>query len=396
MCCKRDILVLSGVRTAIGAFGGSLKDLAPSELGGRIVAEAIRRSGVDPAAIQQGFLGNILQTEPRDAYLSRYCCLKGGMSHASMAMGVNRLCGSGLQAVVSAAQQIELGEAEFTLGGGVESMTRAGHLVPGARWGARMGDLRMLDMLMGTLNDPFSSAHIGMTAETLAAKWGITREEQDAFALESHRRAALAIAEGRFRDQILPIEQSTRKGTVVFDRDEHVRGDVTLAGLAALRPAFLAEGGTVTPGNASGINDGAAALVLAEAKAAARAGATPLARVAGWGLGGVDPALMGEGPIPAVKAALAFAGLKLSDIDVIESNEAFAAQALAVSRGLELDPARTNINGGAIALGHPIGATGAILAVKAIHELNRTRGRYALATLCIGGGQGIAAIFERV
>jgi acetyl-CoA C-acetyltransferase len=317
------------------------------------------------------------------------------MSHNSVAMGVNRLCGSGLQAVISAAQQIELGEAEFTLGGGAESMTRAAYLVPAARWGARMGDSRMIDLMAGVLTDPFSGIHMGITAENLAAKWGITREEQDAYAVESHRRAAAATAEGRFKDQILPIEVTTRKGTANFDRDEHVRAGLTMADLAPLRAAFKTDG-TVTAGNASGINDGAAALVLAEAGAAARAGATPLARVVGWGLGGVDPAFMGEGPIPAVKAALAFAGLKLADMDVIEANEAFAAQAIAVNRGLHLDPAKTNINGGAIALGHPVGASGAMVAVKAIHELNRTRGRYALATLCIGGGQGIAAIFERV
>ncbi len=396
MGVKRDILVLSGVRTAIGDFNGGLKDFSPTELGQRVVREAIRRAGIDPAAVQQGFMGHVVHTEPKDLYVSRVSCVDGGMSHASMAMGVNRLCGSGLQAVVSAAQQIELGEAEFTLGGGTESMTRGGYLLPAARWGARMGDSRMLDMMVAALTDPFSGNHMGITAENLAVKWHISREEQDAFALESHRRAAAAQAEGRFQSQILAIEQTTRKGTIRFDQDEHVRPNVTLADLAKLRPAFLAEGGTVTAGNASGINDGAAALVLAEAGAAARAGAKAMARVVGWGLGGVDPNYMGEGPILAVKAALACAGLKLSAMDVIEGNEAFAAQAITVAKALDFDPDKTNPNGGAVALGHPIGASGAILAVKAIYELHRVGGRYALVTLCIGGGQGIAAVFERV
>jgi acetyl-CoA C-acetyltransferase len=396
MGVTRDILVLSAVRTAIGDFNGGLKDHSPSDLGQRVVREAIRRAGIDPAWVEQGFLGHIIPTEPTDMWLSRVSCLGGGMSPASQAMGVNRLCGSGLQAVVSAAQQIEVGEASFTLGGGVESMTRAGYLLPNHRWGARMGDAKVLDLLAGVLTDPFAGRHIGTTAETLAAKWGITREAQDTFALESHRRAVQAQTEGRFSGQILAVENVTRKGTLRFDTDEHPRADTTFAELARLRPAFQAEGGTVTAGNASSLNDGAAALVLAEAGAAARCGLQPLARVAGWGLAGVEPSHMGEGPVPAVRAALACAGLKLQDMDVIEANEAFAAQALAVEKALGLDPARTNPNGGAIALGHPVGASGAILAVKAIHELQRAGGRYALVTLCIGGGQGIAAIFERV
>jgi len=396
MGVTRDILVLSAVRTAIGDFNGGLKDHAPADLGQRVVREAIQRAGLEPARVEQGFLGHIIPTEPQDMWLSRVCCLRGGMSPASQAMGVNRLCGSGLQAVVSAAQQIELGEASFTLGGGVESMTRAGYLLPTNRWGARMGDAMVLDLLAGVLTDPFAGRHIGTTAETLAAKWGVTREAQDAFALESHRRAVQAQAEGRFSGQILAVETVTRKGVLRFDTDEHPRGDATLAELARLRPAFQPEGGTVTAGNASSLNDGAAALVLAEGGAAARWGAKPLARVAGWGLAGVEPSHMGEGPVPAVRAALASAGLRLQDLDVIEANEAFAAQALAVEKALGLDPARTNPNGGAIALGHPVGASGAILAVKAIHELHRVGGRYALVTLCIGGGQGIAAIFERV
>lgn len=396
MGVQRDILVLSGVRTAIGDYNGGLKDFSPTDLGQRVVKEAIRRAGVDPGAVSQGFFGHIIHTEPKDMYVSRVSCVKGGMSHESQAMGVNRLCGSGLQAVVNAAQQIALGEAEVTLGGGVESMSRAGYLMPHARWGARMGDTKLLDMMVGALTDPFQGMHMGITAENLAVKWGITREDQDAFSVESHRRAAQAIAEGRFKDQILPIEQVTKKGTVVFDRDEHPREGVSLADLAKLKPAFKPEGGTVTAGNASSLNDGAAAMVLAEGGFAARSGLRAMARVAGWGLGGVDPSYMGEGPIPAVQQALAQAGLTVQDMDVIESNEAFAAQSLTVAKALGFDPAKTNPNGGAVALGHPIGASGAILSVKAIYELHRIGGRYALVTLCIGGGQGIAAIFERL
>ena len=396
MAIKRDIMVLSGVRTAIGDYNGGLKDFSPCDLGQRVVKEAILRAGIDPNTVEQGFIGHIIHTEPRDMYVSRVSCLLGGMGHHSQALGVSRLCGSGLQAVISAAQQIELGEAEITLGGGAESMSRAGYLMPAARWGARMGDTKLLDLMVGALTDPFQGVHMGITAENLAVKWGITREDQDAFSVESHRRAAVAMAEGRFKEQILAIEQVTRKGTTVFDQDEHVRAGLTMADLAKLRPAFKPEGGTVTAGNASSLTDGAAALVLAEAGAAARCGAKPIARVAGWGLGGVDPNYMGEGPIPAVRKALASCGLKVSDLDVIEANEAFAAQALTVAKALEFDPARTNPNGGAVALGHPVGASGAILVVKAIHELHRTGGRYALVTLCIGGGQGIAAIFERV
>jgi len=396
MGIHRDILVLSGVRTAIGDYNGGLKDFAPVDIGQRVVTEAIARAGVDPELVDQGFLGHIIHTEPRDMYVSRVSCIRGGMSHHSKAMGVNRLCGSGLQAVVSAAQQIELGESEFTLGGGVESMTRAGYLLPTVRWGARMGDTKLLDMMVGALTDPFGGKHMGITAENLAVKWAISREEQDAFSVESHRRAALAIAEGRFKSQIIPIEQVTKKGTVIFDQDEHVRPGVTMADLAKLKPAFMPQGGTVTAGNASSLNDGGAALVLGEAGAAARVGAKAIARVVGWGLGGVAPDYMGEGPIGAVKAAMLCSGLRIADMDVIEGNEAFAAQALTVSKALEFDPAKVNPNGGAIAMGHPIGATGAMLAVKAIYELHRSGGRYALVTLCIGGGQGIAAVFERV
>lgn len=396
MSFKRDIVVLSAVRTAIGDYNGGLKDFSPTDLGRRVVTEAIKRAGVDPDTVEQGFIGHIISTESRDMYVSRLCCVLGGMGHHSQAMGVSRLCGSGLQAVVSAAQQIALGEADITLGGGTESMSRSGYLLPAARWGARMGDSKMLDMMVGALTDPFGGKHMGITAENLAVKWGITREEQDTFAAKSHYRAARAVAEGRFKDQIIPVESATKKGTIIFDEDEHVREGITITDLGKLKPAFQPEGGTVTAGNSSSLNDGAAALVLAEAGAAARCGVKPIARVVGWGVGGVDPSFMGEGPIPAVKAALAHTGLRIADMDVIESNEAFAAQALTVAKVLDLDPALVNPNGGAIALGHPIGASGAILAVKAIYELHRSGGRYAMVTLCIGGGQGIAAIFERV
>jgi acetyl-CoA C-acetyltransferase len=378
------------------SFGGGLKDFAPSDLGAMVVREAIARSKVDPAAVVHGVIGNVIHTEPRDMYVSRMSCVKGGMSHASMAMNVNRLCGSGLQAIVSASQFILLGDADYALGGGVENMSRGGYLVPTARWGARMGDATMIDMMVGALTDPFETVHMGITAENIAGKWGFTREQQDEFSVESHRRAAAAIADGRFKDQILPVEQKTRAGVVVFDKDEHVRADASVAGLGKLRPAFKREGGSVTAGNASGINDGAAAVVLAEASVAAQAGLTPMARLVSYGIGGVDPAFMGEGPIPAVGQALKKAGLTAADMDVIESNEAFAAQALCVTQGCGFDPAKVNINGGAVALGHPIGATGAILTVKCLYELQRCGGRYGLVTMCIGGGQGIAAIFERI
>jgi acetyl-CoA C-acetyltransferase len=329
-------------------------------------------------------------------YISRVACVKAGMSHDSMAMNVNRLCGSGLQAIVSAGLFIQNGDANFAVGGGVESMSRSGYLLPSARWGARMGDTTLIDMMVGALTDPFDTVHMGITAENIAAKWGFSREQQDEFAVESHRRAAAAIAEGRFKDQILPVEQKTRAGVVVFDTDEHVRPDASIAGMTKLRAAFKKENGTVTAGNASGINDGAAAVVLAEASVAAAQGLSPMARLVSYGVGGVDPSVMGEGPIPAVRQALSRAGLKASDMDVIESNEAFAAQALCVTKGCEFDPAKTNINGGAVALGHPLGATGAILTVKCLYELQRSGGRYGLVTMCIGGGQGIAAVFERL
>jgi len=396
MTDKREVVILSGVRTAIGDFGGGLKDITPCDLGAMVIREAIARAKVDSAAIAHGVVGHVIPTEPRDMYISRVACVKAGMSHDSMAMNVNRLCGSGLQAIVSAGLFIQNGDANFAVGGGVESMSRSGYLLPSARWGARMGDTTLIDMMVGALTDPFDTVHMGITAENIAAKWGFSREQQDEFAVESHRRAAAAIAEGRFKDQILPVEQKTRAGVVVFDTDEHVRPDASIAGMTKLRAAFKKENGTVTAGNASGINDGAAAVVLAEASVAAAQGLSPMARLVSYGVGGVDPSVMGEGPIPAVRQALSRAGLKASDMDVIESNEAFAAQALCVTKGCEFDPAKTNINGGAVALGHPLGATGAILTVKCLYELQRSGGRYGLVTMCIGGGQGIAAVFERL
>jgi acetyl-CoA C-acetyltransferase len=388
-------VVVSGVRAPIGAFGGSLKDLAPSELGARVVREAIARAKLDPAQIGQLVLGNVIHGEARDMYVSRVTAINAGLAKESGALTVNRLCGSGFQAIVSAAQMILLGDTDAAVGAGAESMSRGGYLLPSGRWGARMGDNKIIDMMVGALTDPFDTVHMGITAENIAAKWGITREMQDQFSLDSQKKAVAAIAAGHFKSQILPVEMQTRKGTVVFDTDEHPKGDTTMETLAKLKPAFKKDG-SVTAGNASGINDGAAAVVLMEAKVAERAGLKPLARLVSYGIAGVDPAYMGEGPIPAVQKALAKAGLKAGDLDVIESNEAFAAQSLCVSKGLELDPAKVNPNGGAVALGHPIGATGVILTVKCLYELARTNKRYGLVTMCIGGGQGIAGVFERM
>ncbi len=395
MSKAREVVVVSGVRTAIGDYGGALKDLGPTELGALVIREAIARSKADPEQIGHGVIGNVIHSEAKDMYASRVACVNGGMAHHSQALTVNRLCGSGLQAIVSASQLILLGDADVTIGGGCESMSRGGYLMPGARWGQRMGDGQLVDMMVGALTDPFDTVHMGITAENVAEKWGLSRQDQDEFAVESHKRAANAIASGYFKDQILPVELKTRKGTTVFDTDEHVRADATVEGMGKLRAVFKKDG-SVTAGNASGINDGAAAVVLAEAGVAAKQGLKPLARLVSYGFAGVDPAYMGEGPIPAVKKALERAGLSVADLDVIESNEAFAAQALAVCKGLELDPAKTNPNGGAVALGHPIGATGAVLTVKCLYELQRTGGKYGLVTMCIGGGQGIAAVFERM
>ena len=392
---QRDVVVLSAVRSAVGGFGGSLADIEPAELAGTVMKEAVQRSGVEPARINYVTVGNTIPTESRFPYVARVASIQAGLPMDSVAMAVNRLCSSGLQGIVTTAQNILLGDCDFGVGGGVEVMSRGGYLSPALRSGARMGDSKMIDMMVATLTDPFGVGHMGITAENLVTKWGITREEQDAVAVRSHERAAAAIADGRFKSQIVPIVKQTRKGEVVFDTDEHVKAGTTLESLAKMKPAFKKDG-SVTAGNASGINDGASFFVLGEASIAAAAGLKPLARLAGYAVAGVPNDVMGEGPIPATRLALKKAGLTLAQIDVIESNEAFAAQAIAVSRGLELDPARTNVNGGAIALGHPIGASGAVIATKAIYELHRTGGRYALVTMCIGGGQGIAAIFERL
>ena len=386
-----DIFILSGARTAIGTFGGSLAALPPIETATHASKAAIARAGVDPAQIGQVMFGHVLNTEPRDMYLSRVAAMNAGIPETTPAMNVNRLCGSGAQAIVSAMQALLLGDAEMALAGGAESMSRAPYAVQVARFGQKMGDTKMLDMMVGALTCPFGTGHMGVTAENVAARYGISRADQDAFALESQTRAARAIAEGRFAEQIAPVEMPSRKGSFSFAVDEHPKA-TTIEALAGLRPAFQKDG-TVTAGNASGINDGAAALVLARGDVA---GIAPVARIMGYAVAGVDPTVMGIGPIPAVRALCAKLGMKPSDFDVVESNEAFAAQAIAVSRELGLDPARVNPNGGAIALGHPVGATGALLTVKAVYELQRSGGKTALITMCIGGGQGIALAIERV
>ena len=389
-----EIVLLSGVRTAIGGFGGSLAGTPPVELAAIVARAAMTRAGVAPEQIGSVVFGHVLNTEPQDLYLARVAAMKAGVPHGTPAMTVNRLCGSGAQAVVSAAQALMLGDADFALAGGAESMSRAPYILPAARFGQKMGEVKALDMMAGALTCPFGTGHMGVTAENVAGECGIPRAAQDALALESQQRAARAIAEGRFRTQIVPVPVRGRAGFALFDTDEHPRATSAEA-LAGLKPAFR-PGGSVTAGNASGLNDGAAALVLARAEAAERAGLRPLARLLGYALAGVRPEVMGLGPIPAVEALCARTGLTPGDFDVIESNEAFAAQALAVSAGLGLDPARVNPNGGAIALGHPVGATGAILTVKALHELERSATRRALVTLCIGGGQGIALALERL
>lgn len=392
---NREVVVLSAVRSAVGGFGGSLKDLEPGDLGAIVVKEAIARAGVDPQAVTFATVGNVIPTDSRYAYVSRLATIGGGMSMDSVVFNVNRLCGSAQQAIVSSAQAIMLGDADFAIGGGVEVMSRGAYLLPALRSGARMGDTKAIDSMVSVLTDPFGVGHMGITAENLASKWNISREEQDAFALESQVRAANAIAAGYFKDQIVPITLKTRKGDVVFDTDEHPRM-TTLEALAKMKPAFKKDG-SVTAGNASGINDAAAFLVLADAAKAAAGGHKPIARLVGYAIAGVPNELMGEGPIPSTKIALQKAGLKLDQMDVIESNEAFAAQSIAVNRGLELpDLSKVNPNGGAIALGHPVGATGSVIITKLLHELIRVNGRYGLATMCIGGGQGITTIWERV
>ena len=394
MSKAREIVVLSAVRTAIGDYAGSLKDQPPADLAASCVAAAVERAGVEPGEVGHCVFGNVIHTEARDMYLSRVAAIGGGLPVETPAMTLNRLCGSGLQAIVSAAQVIALGDADCAVAGGAESMSRAQYWVPAARFGQRMGDGKLIDAMVGALTDPFDACHMGITAENVASKWGIAREQQDALAVESHRRAAHAIDAGYFKTQILPVELRTRKATVVFDTDEHVRRDATMEGLAKLRPAFDAKG-SVTAGNSSGLNDAAAAVVLMSAERAAQRGLQPLARLVGYSHAGVDPKYMGIGPVPAVRRLLDRSGVKVDDIALFEVNEAFAAQALAVARELELPPERTNPNGSGISLGHPIGATGCILTVKAVHELARTGARYALVTMCIGGGQGIAALFER-
>ena len=395
MNAAREVVVLSGVRTAIGDYGSALKDIAPTELAAQVVREAVKRANIDAKQVEQLVFGNVIHTEPKDMYFSRVAALKGGLAQEATALTVNRLCGSGLQAIVSAAQAIQLGDANVAIGGGAESMSRAGYLMPSLRWGQRMSDGNVVDMMVGALTDPFDTVHMGITAENIATQWKISREQQDELSVESHRRAVNAIDKGYFKDQILGVELKTRKGVTVFDKDEHPRGDVTLESLAKLRTVFKKDG-SVTAGNASGINDGAAAIVMMERGAAEKAGLKPMARLVSYGLAGVDPKIMGIGPVPAVHNALKRAGLKVEDMDVIESNEAFAVQALAVSCDLKFDPKKTNPNGGAVGLGHPIGATGAVLTVKALYELQRIGGKYALVTMCIGGGQGIAAVFERM
>jgi acetyl-CoA C-acetyltransferase len=394
MADEREVVVLSGVRTAVGKYGGSLKDKPPTELAAAVVREAVDRSGVQPADVDHVVFGNVIHTDVHDMYLSRVATVNAGLPVETPAFTLNRLCGSGLQAIVSAGQLVMQGDADVAVAGGAESMSRGLYGLPGLRWGQRMGEASAHDMMVGALTDPFDDCHMGVTAENVAGKWGVSREDQDELAVESHRRALEAIQQGYFKEQILPIELKSRKGTTVFDTDEHVRPDATLEGMAKLKPVFQADG-TVTAGNAAGVNDAAAAVVLAERRVAEERGLAPMGRLVAYAFAGVDPRYMGIGPVPAVRAVLDKAGMKVEDIDVFEVNEAFAAQALAVIRDLELPPERTNPNGSGVSLGHPIGATGCILTVKALYELARTGGHRALVTMCIGGGQGIAAIFER-
>ena len=393
---SREVVVVSGVRTAIGTFGGSLKDIPPTDLAALVVRESLARSGVEGKDVGHVVFGHVVNTEPKDMYLSRVAAINGGCAEGTPAFNVNRLCGSGLQAIVSASQAILLGDTDIAIGGGAENMSRVPYASLNTRWGARMGDTKMVDMMIGALHDPFHNIHMGVTAENVAAKYGITREMQDALAVESHNRAERATAAGYFKDQIVPVTLKSKKGDVAYATDEHFRPDCKLEDMSKLKPVFAKENGTVTAGNASGINDAAAAVVLMEAGAAKARGAKPLARLVGYAHTALDPKIMGVGPISATQAVLKRTGLKVSDLDVIEANEAFAAQACAVTRELGLDPAKVNPNGSGISLGHPIGATGALITVKAIHELQRVNGRYALVTMCIGGGQGIAAIFERM
>ncbi|SEK08401.1 beta-ketothiolase BktB [Paraburkholderia diazotrophica] len=393
---SREVVVVGGVRTAIGKFGGSLKDFAPTELGTAVVREVLARNHVDAKDVGHVVFGNVIATEPKDLYLSRVAAIDAGIPDSTPTFNVNRLCGSGLQAIVSAAQTIMLGDADVAIGGGAENMSRAPYISTDARFGSRMGDSRLIDMMLGALNDPFQGVPMGVTAENVARKFGISREQQDALALESHRRAERAIVEGRFKSQIMPMTRTVKGREVAFDTDEHVRNDATSDDFTKLKPVFAKENGTVTAGNASGINDAAAAVLLMSRDAATQRGIAPMARLVAYAHAGVDPQYMGIGPVPATRLALQRAGLSIGDLDVIEANEAFAAQACAVTQELGLDPSKVNPNGSGISLGHPIGATGALITVKALHELQRINGRYALVTMCIGGGQGIAAIFENL
>jgi len=390
----REVVVLSGTRTAIGDYGGGLKDVAPTELAAHVIREAAKRAKLDSKEIGACVLGNVIHTEAKDMYFSRVAALKGGLSDDSTALTVNRLCGSGMQAIVSASQMIMLGDTDSAVAGGAESMSRGGYLMPTLRWGQRMSDGSVVDMMVGALTDPFDTVHMGLTAEAIAEKWKISREQQDEFSVESHRRAMNAIEKGYFKDQIAPFELKTRKGTTVFDRDEHPRADASIEGMAKLRAAFKKDG-TVTAGNASGINDGAAAVVLMKASEAAKLGKTPLARIVSWAHAGVDPAIMGTGPIPASRAALKKAGWTVGDLDLVEANEAFAAQACAVNKDLGWDTDKVNVNGGAIAIGHPIGASGARVLTTLLYEMQKRNAKKGLATLCIGGGMGIAMCVER-
>lgn len=393
---QRQIYVVGAARTAIGSFGGSLKDQPLTEIATTAVSAALSRSGVTPEAVGHVVMGNVIPTEPRDAYLSRVASMDSGIPKETPAFNVNRLCGSGLQAIISAAQSILLGDTDIAIGGGAESMSRGPYFLPAIRWGTRLGDTQAQDYMNGILHDPWQRIHMGVTAENVATRYSISREAQDELAVESQRRAARAQAEGYFAEQIVPVEIRTRKGIISFDTDEHVRADVSIEQLAGMKPVFKRDGGSVTAGNASGLNDGAAALVLAEEQAVKLHNLRPLARLVGYAHAGVEPEYMGIGPVPATRQVMQRTGLSIADMDVIEANEAFAAQACAVIKELDLDPARVNPNGSGISLGHPVGATGAIISTKAIYELHRTGGRYALVTMCIGGGQGIAAIFERV
>ncbi|MEW8153012.1 MAG: acetyl-CoA C-acyltransferase family protein [Candidatus Thiodiazotropha endolucinida] len=395
MTNEREVVIVSGVRTAIGTYGGALKGFPAVELAGRCVAEAVRRAGIKPDDVGHTVFGNVVHSEPRDAYMARCAAILGGLPDSTPALSVNRLCGSGLQAIVSASQGILLGETDCAVAGGAENMSNAPYYMPNLRWGQRMGDGQAVDAVTAALQDPFGNGHMGCTAENLAERYGIGREDQDLLAVESHQHAARAWEENRFGGQILPVEVRSRKGMKVFERDEHYRADATIEGMAKLRPVFQKDG-SVTAGNASGINDAAAAVVLMESKAAEAKGVEPMARLVGYSYAGVDPKYMGIGPVPAVRDVMKKTGLSIADMDVIELNEAFAAQALAVIRELNLPMEKTNTCGSGISLGHPVGATGAILAVKALYELQRTGGRYGLITMCIGGGQGNAVIIERI